>query len=143
MSMHDIIADLLGLEGLVKEVHWNSYGTNFITLHRYLDEVYDSCEEYVDEMAEYIVASDPDERAFWSPNVISSFLLEDDYSTDISVGVRRVVSVLNELVFALDAAIAESEEDPAGQDILVRALQDFNKHRWLLGAEVGAYGQSR
>lgn len=139
--MHEIVSDLLGIEGLVKEVHWNSYGTNFITLHRYLDEVYDSCEEYIDEIAEYMVASDPDERVLWSPNVISSFLMEEE--TDITHGVNMVVAVLNELVFALDAAIADADDDPAGQDILVRALQDFNKHRWLLGAEMGTYGQDR
>lgn len=139
--MHEIVSDLLGIEGLVKEVHWNSHGLNFITLHRYLDEVYESCEEYIDEIAEYIVASDPDERVLWSPNVMPSFLMEDD--TDINSGVKLIVATLNELVFALDAAIAEADEDPAGQDILVRALQDFVKHRWLLGAEVGTYGQDR
>ena len=102
--MHEIVSDLLGIEGLVKEVHWNSYGLNFITLHRYLDEVYESCEEYIDEIAEYIVASDPDERVLWSPNVMPSFLMEDD--TDINSGVKLIVATLNELVFALDAAIA-------------------------------------
>lgn len=139
--MHNIVADLLGIEGLVKEVHWNSYGSNFITLHRYLDEVYESCEEYIDEIAEYIVASDPDERVLWNPHVIPSFMMEEE--TDIATGVNLVVASLNELVFALDAAIADSEDDPAGQDILVRGLQDFNKHRWLLGAEMGTYGHSR
>lgn len=139
--MHEIISDLLGLEGLVKEVHWNSYGVNFITLHRYLDEVYDSCEEYVDELAEYIVASDPEESVVWAPNNVPSFMLQD--KTDIESGVKLIASVLNELVFALDAAIADADEDPAGQDILVRALQDFNKHKWFLGAEVNGYGSER
>jgi starvation-inducible DNA-binding protein len=49
------LADCIDLQTQVKHAHWNVKGPNFIALHKLFDEINDSVEEYVDEIAERAV----------------------------------------------------------------------------------------
>src|SRR6266436_2954242 len=50
------LADCIDLEAQTKQAHWNVKGPQFIALHKLFDEVYAAVEEYVDLLAERVVA---------------------------------------------------------------------------------------
>ena len=49
------LADCVDLQTQTKQAHWNIKGPNFIALHKLFDEINESVEEYVDEIAERVV----------------------------------------------------------------------------------------
>jgi starvation-inducible DNA-binding protein len=119
---------LIGLEQLVKEVHWNAEGPGFISIHQYLDEVYSSCEEYIDEIAEHLVA-------FFGakPRWLASIAVGHFVDSSIDDGLFKIVAeikALLEIVEKINDVPRETE------DILVRLSQDFHKHGWFLTNEI-------
>lgn len=136
--MQNFVTQLLGLEALVKEVHWNATGRGFIAVHEYLDEVYDSCEHYVDEIAEHMVAQGAYGHPRFSVGDFETFpqLYVQNNPTSVSTGVQAIVKYLVDLTDNLDESLANDSDDPAGEDILIRALQEFNKHLWFLSNEL-------
>ncbi|HEY2839562.1 MAG TPA: DNA starvation/stationary phase protection protein Dps [Pirellulales bacterium] len=46
------LADCIDLQTQCKQAHWNVKGPDFIALHKLFDEVNESVEEYVDDIAE-------------------------------------------------------------------------------------------
>jgi len=133
--MQNLISDLIKLEALTKEVHWNMRGRGFIFVHKYLDEVYESCEEYIDEVAEHMAARG--EKPCWTPAVYEHFPKSSSASS-VHVALKIMTGILTEVVTnAEEACLSADGSDPAGEDILVRVLQDFNKHRWFFVRECG------
>ncbi|HEY4262562.1 MAG TPA: DNA starvation/stationary phase protection protein Dps [Schlesneria sp.] len=49
------LADCTDLQTQTKQAHWNIKGPNFIALHKLFDEVNESVEDYVDQIAERVV----------------------------------------------------------------------------------------
>ena len=136
--MQKTISDLLAIAALAKEVHWNARGTGFISVHRYLDEVYDSALEHVDTLAEHMVST----GIYGDPQyVLGGFdtfpqLLIIREPRSIRTGLGQIVHHLVEFTESLDEFLANTTDDPAGQDYIVKCLQDFNKHLWLLSGEL-------
>ena len=54
--LNERLADLIDLGLQAKQAHWNVKGPNFIALHELFDETAEGIEEYVDDVAERIVA---------------------------------------------------------------------------------------
>jgi starvation-inducible DNA-binding protein len=50
------LADAIDLQLQAKQAHWNVKGAQFIALHKYFDELYGVIEEWVDDLAERVVA---------------------------------------------------------------------------------------
>lgn len=50
------LADLFDLHSLTKFAHWNVKGPNFIALHKLFDELADTVEGHMDEIAERVTA---------------------------------------------------------------------------------------
>jgi len=50
------LADTIDLMQQARQAHWNVKGPNFIALHHLFDEIYSKIAEFVDEVAERIVA---------------------------------------------------------------------------------------
>ncbi|MES2305271.1 MAG: DNA starvation/stationary phase protection protein Dps [Gemmatimonadota bacterium] len=49
------LAECIELQTQCKQAHWNVKGRDFIALHKLFDEINESVEEYIDEIAERIV----------------------------------------------------------------------------------------
>lgn len=54
--LNQTLADLSDLYSQAKQAHWNVRGANFFSLHKLFDEVAGSIEEFIDEVAERVVA---------------------------------------------------------------------------------------
>src|SRR5918999_5426038 len=50
------LADCIDLQTMCKQAHWNVKGPQFIALHKLFDEINGEVEEYVDLIAERVVA---------------------------------------------------------------------------------------
>jgi len=135
--MQNIISDLIAIKSLAKEVHWNASGAGFLAIHPFLDEVYETCDKYIDEVAEHMVASGLyGGTPQWASSARESF---PSYRPDVQFGLEYVASALEESVRNVKRAInnTNADEDPAGEDILIRILQDLTKHWWFADAELG------
>jgi starvation-inducible DNA-binding protein len=55
-QLNQHLADLFDLYSQVKFAHWNVKGPNFIALHKLFDDLADTVEEHVDEIAERVTA---------------------------------------------------------------------------------------
>jgi starvation-inducible DNA-binding protein len=136
--MQTIISDLLAIAALSKEVHWNSRGQGFIAVHRYLDEVFDSAMLHVDQIAEHMASTgvygDPrfDVGDF---ETFPQLLIRKD-PQHVHTGVRELVVMITTFTEDLEQYLANETDDPAGQDYVVRCLQEFNKHLWFLSGEL-------
>ena len=124
----NVIPSLIRLEAITREVHWNVRGPGFISIHRYLDEVYASAEAYIDEIAEHVVA-------FYgmSPTWSVEKPFQHFRAGVIPDGIERVVTEIDSLLEIVDSLDDVSRET---EDILVRLSQDFHKHRWFLVNEI-------
>jgi len=137
--MQTYITEILGLQGLAKEVHWNAKGPGFIAVHKYLDEVDDSCAAFVDEIAEHMAADGrygPPQFSVGQFETFPQYIVLTDADT-VRRGLSNLVTQLDRITNLLDNELANDSDDPAGEDILVRALQEFNKHLWFLSNELG------
>lgn len=53
--MNQRLAECIELQTQCKQAHWNVKGRDFIALHKLFDEINESVEDYIDEIAERIV----------------------------------------------------------------------------------------
>ena len=54
--LNERLADAIDLQSQVKQAHWNVKGPNFIALHKLFDELAETLEGHVDEIAERATA---------------------------------------------------------------------------------------
>jgi len=54
-ALNQALADLSDLYSQAKQAHWNVRGPSFFTLHKLFDEVAESAEEPIDDIAERVV----------------------------------------------------------------------------------------
>lgn len=134
--MQTILSDLLTIQALAKEVHWNMQGPGFIELHKYLDEVYDSCGYHVDALAEHMAATMDYGLPKWELNSFETFPQVVVKGRGVQDGLQALIPPLQAFVESLDEYLANETDDPAGDDYVTRCLQDFNKHLWILSSEL-------
>lgn len=138
VTMQELLASLITIEALTKEVHWNSMGPGFIALHEYLDRVYDDCERYIDAIAEHMTANATYPLPQWELRSFGTFPQSVVKSDPRSVrrGIMEVCEYLTDLTELLDEWLVEDTDDQQGQDIVSDALATFTKHLWMLSNEV-------
>src|SRR5262245_25695858 len=54
--LNERLADLIDLKLQTKQAHWNVKGPSFIALHELFDKLAEEADEYVDDVAERLVA---------------------------------------------------------------------------------------
>lgn len=135
--MQNILTDLLTVQALSKEIHWNMQGRGFIAVHKYLDEVDASCHKYVDTLAEHMVATMEYGLPKWELKEFETFPQVMIKGRGVEDGLKALVPTLETFVETLDEYLANETDDPAGDDYVTQCLQDFSKHLWFLSAELG------
>lgn len=135
--MQNIISELLTIQALAKEVHWNMQGRGFIAVHEYLDEVDRTCAVYVDILAEHMVATMNYGLPKWDLHEFETFPQVMVKGRGVEDGLKALVPRLESFVELLDEHLANETDDPAGDDYVTQCLQHFNKHLWFLSSELG------
>ncbi|WP_439576349.1 DNA starvation/stationary phase protection protein Dps [Elioraea sp.] len=133
------VADLIDLQLALKHAHWNVKGPNFIALHELFDEMVDSYDAHVDDMAERITALGG--TAMGSVQAVEKATSLDPFPGDLFDGMK-MVEALAERTAALAKSVRKGidETDEAGDadaaDILTALSRQLDKNLWFLEAHL-------
>ncbi|CAM2750027.1 Dps family protein [Actinomyces slackii] len=137
-SLQRVLVDLIALELVAKQAHWNIVGPNFRDLHLGLDEVVSIAREGADEVAERMRAinATPDGRpATVSASASLPAAPEGEILT--SEGVAYIVSVIDAVVATLRGVDEDVDaEDPTSSGIVEDLIGKLEQQAWFLSAEV-------
>ncbi|MCI1642153.1 MAG: DNA starvation/stationary phase protection protein [Actinomyces sp.] len=136
-NLQKVLVDLIALELVGKQAHWNIVGPNFRDLHHNLDDVVDIAREGSDEFAERMRAlhATPDGRpaVVASTNTLAEFPNGEILTHE---AIDRVVSAVGSVTATMRAVHdAVDAEDPTTADILHTYIQRLEQQVWFLSAE--------
>lgn len=140
-QLNQLVADISQLEVNVHQTHWYLRGKNFFTLHPLMDTYRDQLDDYLDQIAERLIAINgspvatmqefrklttlPDEVITWNQYSESDLI-------------QRLIDQYRYLKDHVEAGIeiSDAEKDYPTQDILNGFKRDIDKNIWMLSAEV-------
>jgi starvation-inducible DNA-binding protein len=124
-----------------KQAHWNVKGPSFIALHELFDKLGEEAEDYIDDMAERIVALGGVAEGTLAAVGKSTKL--EAYPLDISDGPDHVNALAN--AYAAFGKVVRKAIDEAGKagdadtsDLFTGISRGIDKALWLLEAHVQA-----
>lgn len=137
--LNRLLADTFDLYSQTKEAHWNVKGRDFIQLHKLFDELAETLEEPVDELAERITALGGVAKGTVRMAASNSKLPE--YPLDVSEGMHHVQLLSDRyanLAMSMRAAIDTSDEwgDKDTADLCTEISRELDKSLWFLEAHL-------
>lgn len=137
-SLQKVLVNLIDLQLVGKQAHWNVVGPSFRSLHLNLDNVVEIARDGGDVIAERMRAlhATPDGR---SKVVSAHSTLPDFVPGEISThdAIRAIVQAVDATVKTLrDVHDGVDSEDPATADILHEFIIKLEQQSWFLSAEL-------
>ena len=135
------LADAIDLQSQMKQAHWNVKGPNFIALHELFDKINEAVEDYVDDLAERVVALGG--VAVGTVRSVAQRSQQKEYPLQIASGrehVEAVASALATFGKAARAAIDASDElrDRDTADLFTEISRGVDKWLWFVEAHAQA-----
>ncbi|WP_141363255.1 Dps family protein [Glutamicibacter uratoxydans] len=136
-ALQSVLVNLLDLQLVGKQIHWNVVGPNFRDLHQNLDEIVDIARRGSDEIAERMRAlhATPDGMA---ATVAKYSKIEQPINTEILTtnAVDMVVKALQTTVGVMrEVHDPVDEADPTTADILHEYIAALEQQAWFISAE--------
>ena len=136
-SLQEVLVNLLDLQLVGKQIHWNVVGPNFRDLHLNLDEIVAIARRGSDEIAERMRAlhATPDGLAATVSKHTSldqpaaGEILTTDAVDQVVKAVQGTVAVIRDVHDTVD------EEDPTSADILHEYIAALEQQAWFVSAE--------
>lgn len=114
--------------------HWYVKGPNFFSLHEKFEELYTEASQYVDDLAERILAIGGNPVATLKESLDISIIeeAEGSYSAKEMVDAlsKDFVKVSEQLENAIE--VAGKAEDDVTEDMFIGMKTDIDKHNWML-----------
>ena len=137
-NLQRVLTDLIALELVGKQIHWNVVGPNFRDIHLNLDDVVDIAREGSDEVAERMraIKAVHDGR----PTTIAAATTvpaapEGEILT--GEGVAYIVSAIEAVVATLRGVDEDVDsEDPTSSGIVEDLIGKLEQQAWFLSSEV-------
>ncbi|WP_077214320.1 Dps family protein [Bacillus dakarensis] len=119
--------------------HWYIKGRHFFTLHEKFEELYNEANQYIDELAERILALEGKPVATMKDVLQLASVKEASGSETEEEMVRNIASDFEMLVNELQEGIelAGQADDEGTADMLIGIKQSLKKHIWMLKAFLG------
>ncbi|MNW48441.1 starvation-inducible DNA-binding protein [Fontibacillus panacisegetis] len=119
--------------------HWYVKGSNFFRLHEKFEELYNEAANYIDEIAERLLAIGGRPVATLSDSLAVATLSEATGSEDANAMVESIIADFKVLGSELKHGmkIADEAEDQASGDLLLGILSTIEKHSWMLNSYLG------
>lgn len=131
--LHPCVHACIHLTLTLKQLHWNLRGAKFQTVHEFLDVVIAHARATSDELAERIVTLGVAARG--QPNTVAAQSLPtvpDSFITDTQA-LELASSLLDATIGTLrDAQEPLGEIDAVSEDLVISAIQTFEKQLWML-----------
>jgi starvation-inducible DNA-binding protein len=117
----------------LKQLHWNLRGSKFQTVHEFLDKVIDHARATADELAERTVTLGVAARGQAAAVAdIDMPPVPDSFVTDTEA-LQYASNLLDATVGLLRDALAPlGEIDAVSEDLVISAIQTFEKQLWML-----------
>ena len=137
-SLQRVLVNLIALELVGKQAHWNIVGPNFRDLHLNLDEVVGIARTGSDDVAERMraVNATPDGRpatvaaSATVPVAPEGEVLTTDAVAYIVSAIEAVVATLRDVHDTIDG------EDPSSSGIIEDLTVQLEQQAWVLSAEI-------
>ncbi|RII42027.1 DNA starvation/stationary phase protection protein [Galactobacter valiniphilus] len=137
-SLQSVLVNLIDLQLVAKQAHWNIVGANFRDLHRNLDELVGVTREAADTLAERLRAlhATADGRA--------AVVATQSKLPEFPAGEITTHDAIGAVVLAIDVTTRHvrdvhdgvDEDDPTSADLLHGLLADLEQQSWMIGAEI-------
>src|SRR5699024_3627329 len=119
--------------------HWYVKGPNFFSLHTKFEELYDESSQYIDDLAERILAVTGNPVATLKESLELSIIEEagKDYTAEQKVEdlSNDFDNISEQLVNAIE--VASDDEDNVTEDMFIGMQTDIDKHNWMLKSYLG------
>ena len=139
--LNQYVADLHVFNAKLHQLHWNVVGLQFVSIHKYTEELYENVFEKFDEAAEILkIQGDvPLGRVSDYLKVSQIEELETaNYSVDFVVKeVKKDLSYLKDLVSKIRASAAETD-DFETVNVAEDHISYYSKQLWFLAAMITA-----
>ena len=135
--LNETLASLTDLYSQTKFAHWNVKGPNFIAVHKLFDELAETVEETIDDVAERITAlggiAQGTLRQAAEATTLEEFPVDTfDSSGVISAVADRFGQIAN--ACRLDVEVANNANDPGTADLLTQTSRTFDKAIYFLAS---------
>ncbi|MBI5975732.1 Dps family protein [Staphylococcus canis] len=114
--------------------HWYVKGPNFFSLHEKFEELYNSASQYVDDLAERILAIGGNPVATLKEYLEISIVEEAGKNLSAQEMVKELsedfIKVSKQLEEAIE--VASKAEDDVTEDMFIGMKTDIDKHVWML-----------
>ncbi len=131
--LHPCVHACIHLALTLKQLHWNLRGAKFQTVHEFLDVVIAHARTTSDELAERIVTLGVAARG--QPHTVAARNLPsvpDSFITD-----TQALELASSLLEATIGTLRDAQEplggiDAVSEDLVIAAIQTFEKQHWML-----------
>lgn len=119
--------------------HWYVKGNNFFSLHEKFEELYDTAAEYVDELAERLLAIGGEPIGKQSEAIEKATVKEAEYDIEANAMVKQLVQDYDNIIKELDEGrkVAEEAGDDRTADTFIGMTTDIEKNNWMLKSFLG------
>ena len=132
------LVELIALSLAGKQLHWNAYGREFLSLHRHLDELVGECRELEDAVAERAAAIGiaPDGSAAAVVELAELARLEPEFTEVARAGEELCARLWEVAVRVRRRAELLGARDLVSQDVLVDVIRKLEGQLWMMRAQL-------
>lgn len=119
--------------------HWYVKGPNFFSLHTKFEELYDEASQYIDDLAERILAVGGNPVATLKESLEISIIDEAGKGYKAEEMVEELSKDFTNVAKQLDEAIevASNADDDVTEDMFIGMQTNIEKHNWMLKSYLG------
>lgn len=119
--------------------HWYVKGPNFFSLHTKFEELYDEASQYIDDLAERILAAGGNPVATLKESLDLSMIKEADKGYKAEEMVEELSQDFDNVSKQLEEAIevASNADDDVTEDMFIGMQTNIDKHNWMLKSYLG------
>lgn len=133
------VADVIDLQRALKYAHWNVKGPQFVALHELFDEMTETYDAHVDDMAERVTALGG--TAIGTVQDVAKMTSLEPMPGDVFDGLKLVEALATRtatVAKSVRKGIDEAEEagDADAADILTALSRQLDKNLWFLEAHL-------
>ncbi|EEI85219.1 ferritin-like protein [Anaerococcus lactolyticus ATCC 51172] len=135
-KLNTYLANLAVLNIKIHNLHWNIVGSQFVSVHEYLESEYDKAGERLDEVAELIRMSGEFPVANLKEYLEISTIKEIETSKEVSIKealeiVLSDIKLQKELALEIRKEANEADNFPVA-NVMEDHIEDYNKQIWFV-----------
>ena len=135
-KLNTYLANLAVLNIKIHNLHWNIVGSQFVSVHEYLESEYDKAGERLDEVAEIIRMSGEFPVANLKEYLEISTIKEIETSKEVSIKealeiVLSDIKLQKELALEIRKEADEADNFPVA-NVMENHIEDYNKQIWFV-----------